>query len=227
MRLAFLVFLLGFCLLLFAPKANAQAPAQQDPPPCVPGMYGDVAPYSPRYEYGTLARHFYWFCKKPDGAVTIHGFHCPHAGGCDWAAFGLFLVNLTGLATQPLRQSAAQAQWRDKVAYTCTEAIRAEDSDRGRVCLERFTILQANLATWLAGYVPPAAPVWKVKPNGTYPDRPVSVLSALGGLTTLSGVRVLVGTLCDMTRPWKTSGANTYGSIDPAHPERVAVCIRT
>lgn len=225
MRLAFLVFLLGLALLLFAPKANAQV----DAPPCLAGLYGVNANNAPKLTIGRQAMYFTFVCKKADGTGTVYTRWVEMYNLAAVAQFTGAVASAIASTIVATTEADIKAAWApvlggaDRLA--CTDAIKLENSDRGRLCVE-----SAKVQTdYIASFTPPAAPaaVWKVKPNGTYPDRPVSVLSAAGGLTVLSGVRVLVGAPCDITKPSKVSGANTYASIDPAHPERVAVCIKT
>jgi len=62
-------------------------------------------------------------------------------------------------------------------------------------------------------------PVWKVAPNGTYPDRP-SYAVTNGVRATTSKTRALVGAACDMSVSF-IAGTTVYGTTSPGF---VAVC---
>ena len=165
-------------------------------PMCIPGLTGTTANFSPRAEYGTTGRHIYWWCKDPASGITYDaGFSCAHAGGCDYTKFGLLLNSFTGTA----RGDKANAAYTSNVGFECDDVI-AEETTRGELCRERAATYDANRAVWIAGFVQPSAPVWKVKANGLLATRPAYLL-VNGVLGTKEAGRATIGTVCDLTKP--------------------------
>ena len=178
-----------------------------------------MATLSPRYEHGALAKHIYWFCGQPDGTVSLAGMHCAHAS-CSVTAAGMHLVRMTGL-TAAQREAATKTQWAASVTYDCTAAVMAETSDRAKVCAEHRQLFAANASTWMAGYT---APVWRVKTNGAYTDRPVQRISATNGLAP-TALRVAVGAPCyHDVKFFRNATGNSYAAINKSQSDLVAVC---
>lgn len=214
-------FLLTLALLLVAPAAHAQAKCA----PGVPGTEWKLSPLKPQYVEGAAGRHGYYWCEDPVGNTWRTRISCSYVGNdCNLVKWMAYQVNLW-LAADSAKRAIYEAAYKDAVVYQCDAATQAMSDWRGEVCREQQNILAANYKAWESGVV---LPVWKVKANGAYPDRPVQRISATNGLTNISGVRVLVGALCYPVVRWFTNTAgNTYAAIDPAQPDRVAVCVKT
>lgn len=201
--------------LLLCGSALAQSP------PAVPWFKGGVSEvYPPRIVQGTTGVHIYWFYAN-NGAMAASGFSCPVAL-CDAVKFS---QTLNTIATSSNKLAALDKAWKDNV-YDCPKPviINGVKTMADPLCREWANLLVANRATW-AGYVAP--PKWTVKPNGTQTTRQVQIISADNGLMTASGERVAIGAPCyPEIRSFTNVANNTYAAIDPARPDRVAVCVK-
>ena len=201
--------------LLLCGSALAQTPAN------VPFFKGSVSEvYPPRIVQGTTGIHIYWFYAN-GATMAASGFSCPSAI-CDPVKFAQTLNTIT---TSSNKLAALDKAWSDNI-YTCPQPviIGGVATMADPLCRERRNLLVTNRATW-AGYVEP--PKWKVKPNGAQTTRPVQIISADNGLMTASGERVAIGAPCyPEIRSFTNVANNTYAAIDPARPDRVAVCTK-
>ena len=127
------------------------------------------------------------------------------------------------LAPEADKRRIQEVAYTEQVTYTCdTESFKRTDWV-GRVCREQNNILAEKYAAWESAL--PAQTVWTVKPlaGGT---RPVQKISETNGLTATTE-RIAVGKPCyPAVRSFQSSTANTYMAIDPARPDRVAVCAK-
>ena len=201
--------------LLLCSSALAQTPANV---PFFKGSVSDV--YPPRIVQGTTGIHIYWFYASGTG-MKYDGFSCPYAI-CDPVKFA---QTLNTIATSSNKLAALDKAWADNVK-PCPPVVMVGGvaTIADPMCRERNNLLVTNRATW-AGYMAPA--MWKVKPNGTQTTRPVQIISADNGLMTASGERVAIGAPCyPEIRSFTNVANNTYAAIDPARPDRVAVCAK-
>lgn len=189
-------------------------------PPCVPGLSGPVINVSPRIEFGTSGKHIYWWCKEPDGRVQEYGLSCQNSK-CSAQIFGNAMASLAAMVKPDVK-----TVWESNVQYNCVDVLN-EASERGAMCRERYAILKANEATWLAGYVKPAPPpppvVWKVKVNGTATTRPAyTLIEGIRG--DKEAGRAPVGAVCNITKPTLASGADLWASYSEL--PLVALCAK-
>ena len=222
MRLAILAFLLGLLLLVCAPAARAQ-----QAPPCVAGLYGQAGHTPPRLVYGQHAIYYAFACSTGPTTATAYVKYLEKYSLSAVTTFTVEVARAIQASINATSEAALPAAWAPLFSQPdCTDAQRAENSDRGRLCTEALAVLTAYVA---ANNPPPPPPeVWKVKANGAYPDRPVQRISATNGLTTIAGVRVPVGAPCyPAVRQFTNTAGNTYAAIDPTLPDRVAVCTKT
>ena len=198
-------------------------PAFAAPPPVVPGVVGEVSmQFPPRVVRGNAGWHIWWFYRDSELKLYSNGFSCPH-GVCDRS---LLASVYQDIMTAPDRIAALNTAWATYITYECKDVL-GEQTPRGAACRERGTTFETNKAVWLAGYVAPAVEVWTVKVNGTQTTRPVQKISETNGLTATTE-RIAVGKPCyPAVRSFQSSSANTYMAIDPARPDRVAVCAKS
>ena len=198
-------------------------PAFAAPPPVVPGVVGEVSmQFPPRVVRGNAGWHIWWFYRDSELKLYSNGFSCPH-GVCDRS---LLASVYQDIMTAPDRIAALKTAWATYITYECKDVL-GEQTPRGAACRERGTTFETNKAVWLAGYVAPAVEVWTVKVNGTQTTRPVQKISETNGLTATTE-RIAVGKPCyPAVRSFQSSSANTYMAIDPARPDRVAVCAKS
>lgn len=222
MRIAFLAFLLGLILLVCAPGVHAQ-----QAPPCVAGLYGQGGHTPPKLVYGRHAIYYAYSCNSGPTTSTAYVKYLEKYSLSAVTAFAAAMAQAIQDSINAPDGTNLQAIWSPLFTRPdCTFAERSENSDRGRLCEETAQVLMA----YLAANAPPAPPpeAWKVKANGAYPDRPVQRISATNGLTTISGVRVVVGATCyPAVRQFTNTAGNTYAAIDATMPDRVAVCTRS
>lgn len=227
----FVLFAVVFVLGVIAwdnSHAQTVAPAQ---PSCKVGLDGKIAPYMPRYVKGNSGEHVFYWCVRPDGWTVTEGFSCPFTvGEC---GIGAFSSRMAGIMAAPDRVAAASAAWASAFTYSCDAAIRAEASDRGRMCAERQAILAANYATWTAGLVQPAPPAppasappagpstWRTPAAGTF-----TLYTAAGGklLATVPGRKAPANTLCNCTANKVVGLSATYCAIDGGAAAEVTLC---
>lgn len=159
--------------------------ARSEVPPCIPVVKGTMGQYPARAFYGTLGRHFYWWCAAD--TTKVYGFSCLHNGGCNEALWGAVLISLNASTD---KAKSIDAAWAKNVTLDLA-------TDTTGLAAERTAIYAANWKDWTAT---PIADVWKVKTNGTSTTRPAYQLSA--GVVGLKEVaRAPVGTVCDLTKP--------------------------
>lgn len=206
-------------MLLASCAAHAQAP------PCVAGLYGPVGATPPQMVYGKFAIHYVYTCRNEDNTVTPRVQFLEKYSLSAVTAFAAAMAQAIQDSINAPDGTTLKVIWSPLFSRPeCTVAERTENSDRGRICGEAHAIAEAYLAEHSA---PGTIFHWKVKANGAYPDRPVQRISATNGLTTIPKVRVLVGAPCyPSVRQFTNAAGNTYVAIDPAQPDRVAVCVK-
>lgn len=198
--------------------------ARAAPPICLEGFSGKAAPVMPRWERGSLGHHVYWYCLNDDDSAIVTGFSCLH-GVCDISKFSGTLQDIT---VAPDKGTAATAAWIANFAFDCTDAVRAENSDRGHLCVERRQIYDANKAVWNVGLPaaasapPPPRPAWVVAKNGISGGRPAFPV-VNGKRSYSSDGTIPVGSACDCTTKL-VEGSLTFCQVAAAH---VAVCSPT
>lgn len=211
-------------LLLMILVGFNPALAQVSQPDCKVSIDGKLAPYQPRYVKGNVGEHVFYWCVRPDGFTVTNGFSCPFT--TPECGIGAFSSRMAGIMAAADRPAAAASAWATAFTYSCTPEIRTENSDRGRMCVERKSVLDANYASWTAGLVQPVPPpvvTYIVAKNTTYPDRPS--FAVVNGVRSFSSkTRVLVGTPCGEV--YLMEGTTRYGQVSDV-PLLVAVCTKT
>lgn len=206
--------------------------AQVVQPSCKVGIDGGkLAPYMPRYVKGNSGEHVYYFCVRPDGRTVTEGFSCPFTvGECGIGAFSSRMAGVMAAADRP---AAAASAWASAFTYTCNAEIRAEASDRGRMCAERKAIQDANYATWTAGLVqptpptppasaPPAGPsTWRTPMTGTF-TLYTTANGALGATVPLR--KATANALCNCNTNKVVRLTTTYCALDVGAAAEVTLC---
>ena len=212
-RILFLLFAASFLLAIGLGAAKAE------PPPCIPGLKGQVAPHQTKYISGGSGFHVFYWCQLAAGRVQDYGFSCGKFGGCELAAAKLWL----SLRFNP--NSDPDTIWNENITWACDPTKAKENSSDGRLCAERLTILAMNKTAWLS-LTPTLAPaVWRVEPYGTATTRPVRALT--NGVLASSDhptLRAPVGAVCIMTKP--TDPATFRAQWEGGPDGFVTVCTR-
>lgn len=203
------VFWLVF-LLCFPGLAQAQ-----DAQRCVP-HYNCELVKPVKHVHGAYGEHFFWFYRAASGMVYLDGVSCP-ANVC----------NPTDLAEAGQALSAGLKTpneiWQTYVKFECTSAVAAESSSRGRMCKERLTFLNTSKTTWLSGVKLFDSP-WKVKVNGTTPDRPTYLVVNGVRDTKAYQQRVPVGADCYIDLPTIESRSDLWARYEGGYADTVTLC---
>lgn len=150
MRRLFLlpVLLLASVLVIGAMLWPAQAEAQQTTlraslPKCIPLVNG--YPLGIQIAESDNYLHVYLLCRdRGDTRSYFEGVSCNKQTTCSYVQF--FKSALT-VHYASAKVSTAHSEYRKSVKFDCRDVVK-EQTDRGRMCRERYDILAANLTEW-------------------------------------------------------------------------------
>jgi len=192
-------------------------------------------PNSLHYHEGQLGYYWYWWTQDTAGLRTAQMVIAPKdlLSKVVEVASNLQFQFLGKPAAE--RKALADARWNELVGQTCDLPVaNAQANDFGRMCNEAWAHRATSLVMWRA-QMPPEV-VWKVKANGTTPDRPAYACTpdpaatatggCIPGTTALKNIRATVGQLCKADRPSAPSGtADMRAEFGPLFtPGVVSVC---